>query len=649
MHDVVEDTVVTVGEIELEFGADVAQLVDGVTKISSIQMLNKEERQAETFRKILLSMAKDIRVILIKFADRLHNLRTLEYLSPDKVKNISQETLDVYAPLAHRLGMAKIRCELEDLAFKHLYPKEYQDLIGRIRESLAEREKYIESLALPLREELQKEEILAEVSGRPKHYYSIYRKMKQRNMHFDEIYDRFALRIITKSIKDCYVTLGIVHSLWNPLTLKFKDYIASPKSNMYQSIHTTVVGPDGRMFELQIRTEAMHQTAEAGIAAHWYYKEGGRFSPSEEHMAWLDQMAEWQKDISDSNEFLEFFKIDLFPAEIFIFTPRGDVIQLQKGATVLDFAFSIHTNLGIHCIGCKINDKVMPIDTPLKSGSTVEILRSENQRPTVEWLRYVRTGKAKSALRRWLNQEGKVQSQELGNELLLNEYNKLNSGIPYKQWLLAAAAGQELEDTEMLLEAVGQGNLSTLQVLHAMPDEQTRTNRLPMMKRLMHKVVGGPASSAILIDGEQNVMIRFARCCMPIPGEKIVGFITKGRGVAVHRMDCPNAIAIAGHTERHVSIDWNPGTKNYFKVRIEVIAKNRINLLSELTHAIAKNNANIVHANIVTRENVVHDIFIVDVVHARQLKRILASLKKVKGVQNVTRGRQEEEPQRQGA
>jgi GTP pyrophosphokinase len=645
LHDVVEDSSITLDEIKASFGEEIAFLVDGVTQITGIQLLNKEQRQAETLRKMLLSMAKDLRVILIKFADRLHNLRTLQFLTSEQIKKIATESMEIYAPLAHRLGMAAIKSEMEDLSFKYLYPKEYQALAGKLKETKQERERYLEEVAIPLRIRLKEQGIKAEVYGRSKHFYSIYRKMVNRNVPFDEIYDLFALRVVVPSVKDCYQAFGIIHSFWNPVFSRFKDYIASPKSNMYQSLHTTVVDNTGKLLEIQIRTIEMHKTAQAGIAAHFHYKEGSRFSASDEHLTWLSHIEEWQKELSDSNEFMEFLKIDLFPAEIFVFTPKGDITQLPKGATAMDFAFSIHTDLGIHCIGCKINSKVMPVDTPLKSGETVEILRSENQHPSPEWIRYVHTSRAKSALRRWLNQEGSVQSRDLGNEILSAEHQKLQIETPYKEWLELAAKSQKIVTVDLMLEMVGKGNLPVFQILHQLPADQFKKSSVPMMRRLVNKMMGSPASSPIRIADNENLMIRFGRCCMPVPGEKIIGFITKGRGVAVHRMNCPNALMLATNKERRVEVEWNTDEKNHFKVRLEVIAKNRMHLLSEMTHAISQFNSNILNAHILTKQEVVQDVFIIEVVHLRQLKKIIASLKAIKGIQKIIRGRlQDEEP-----
>lgn len=636
LHDVVEDSATSLEEIRTEFGEEVAHLVDGVTKITAIQKTDREERQAETFRKMLLSMTRDIRVIIIKFADRVHNLHTLGFLPPDRIRAIAMETMEVYAPLAHRLGMAGLRSELEDLAFKFLHPKEFRDLSAKVRESQEVRERYIRELVHPLRLRLQEEGIHGHVYGRSKHLYSIYRKMSQQHIPFDEVFDIFALRVITNTVRDCYITLGIVHSLWSPLPARLKDYIASPKSNMYQSLHTTVVGPDGKLLEIQIRSQSMHKVAEAGIAAHWIYKEGGRFSPSEEHMRWLQQIEEWQRDLNDSNEFLEFLKIDLFPAEIFVFTPKGDIIQLPKGATALDFAFAIHTDLGIHCISSKINGRIMPLSAALKSGCTVEIIRSETQQPTLEWLRYVRTSRAKGALRRWLSQEGKIRSRDLGNELLKREFQRLSVPLSYPDWLLQAAKAVQADSTDAMLEMIGQGNLSVFDILHKLPADQTGSGPFQSVRRFVDKM---RSVVPIRIESDENLMIRFARCCMPVPGEKIVGFRTRGRGLAVHSIRCPNAVLMASEKERCVSVEWNTSDKVRLKVRLEVIAKNRINLLSDLTLAISSFHSSILNANITTHEDVVHDAFIIEVVHLRQLKKILAALERIKGVQKVVRGR----------
>ncbi len=637
LHDVVEDTPISLKDIEKEFGKDVAFLVDGVTKITSLQMPDKEQQQAETFRKMLLSMAKDIRVILIKFIDRLHNIRTLHFLSPERIKKIASETMDIYAPLAHRLGMANIKSEFEDISFKYLYPEQYKKLSIKVKETLKNRELYVKERIKAIEKILAEENITGEVSGRSKHLYSIHRKMKQGGFAFDEIYDLFAIRIVTNSIKDCYIALGMVHSLWSPLPSRLKDYIASPKSNMYQSLHTAVICSDGKMLEIQIRTTDMHKTAESGIAAHWMYKEGGKFSASQEHIEWLKQIEEWQKELSDSKEFMEFLKIDLFPAEIFVFSPKGDISQLPKGSTALDFAFSIHTDLGLHCVGCKINNSVMPVDTILKSGSTVEILRSETQKPSMEWLRYVRTSKAKSALKKWLNQEGKIQSIDLGNEIILREFQKLNLQIDYKDWLKLATKTQNIESTDNLLEMIGKGILSSYKVIHSTPTENIKQKLIPNISNMVNKIKKGTGTSPILIKDNKNLLIRIAKCCRPVPGEKIIGFITKGRGVAVHSLNCPNAVLLSSEKERCVPVEWNKDSCLDFTVRLVVIAKNRLSLLSDIVNVISNNGLNILNANLSTHQEIAKDVFLIEVSHIKQLKKLIPSIKKIDGVQKAYR------------
>ncbi len=636
LHDVVEDTAVTVEDIKNKFGEEIAFLVDAVTKLSAIQARSRLERQAETFRKMLISMAKDFRVILIKFADRLHNMRTLGYMNEEKKRNIATETLEVYAPLAHRFGLAKIRWELEDLSFKALNPGAYKNIVQMVVEKRNSREEYVRQLLTPVKELFEKEGIKARVFGRPKHLYSIFRKLETRQCQFEDLYDLFALRIIVGTVPQCYNVLGLIHNLWTPLQTRFKDYIATPKSNMYQSLHTAVIGPQGRPIEVQIRTEEMDLTAEYGIAAHWAYKEGENPKKLEQESRWLSQFMEWQKDLTDSSEFMDFFRIDLKTEEIFVFTPKGDLIRLPKGATALDFAFSVHTEVGVHCIGAKVEGKIVPIDRALQTGSTVEILKSENQRPSRDWLRMVITAKAKNRIRRWMKSEGKEQSTLLGKELLQREFRTLK--IPRETQDNFAAFSQKFdaESWEDLYEKIGNGDISLgsvvgfLQIL--LPDRKKGS----ALKKVRTKK-SNEKTDAVLVSGISNMLIRFATCCNPVPGDPILGYVTKGRGVSIHRANCPEGLALSRDKDRMVPVQWVEDEGAPFDVYIEVTAKDKPGLLSEITLTFTNLGINIQRASIVTVNNQVRNRFKLHVSNLKQLDKAFSQIKKIKEVRSVSR------------
>ncbi|MDG5814117.1 bifunctional (p)ppGpp synthetase/guanosine-3',5'-bis(diphosphate) 3'-pyrophosphohydrolase [Chitinispirillales bacterium ANBcel5] len=637
LHDVLEDTTIKKETLAEEFGDEIALLVDGVTKISTFQLKSRQERQAETYRKMLLSMAKDLRVIIIKFADRLHNLRTLKYLEPDRIRAIATETLDIYAPLAHRLGMAKIKWELEDLAFKHLYPEEYKDIVAKVVANRVERESLIDNFTFPLRRRLEEEGIEATIVGRPKHFYSIYRKMVQRNKPFEEIFDLLALRVITKSIRDCYHVLGIIHSLWTPVQERFKDYISTPKSNGYQSLHTTVYGEQGHIVELQIRTWEMNQVAEDGIAAHWLYKSGSKeMSRDDKALVWLKNLIEWQKDLTDSTEFYEFFKIDLFHAEIFVFTPNGDLISLPKGATVLDFAFSVHTQLGLHCIGAKIDGKIEPINKQLKSGQTVEILHLNSKSPSINWLREVKTPKARSAIRRWLKNTGKQESIDLGKKIVHTSYKKLHSTTSFNDHTPGLLQFLGLINLDRLYELVGNGELPISRVMQYFKVRKVKKS-VPsnMVSRLMGTFTG--RNQGILVGGNDNLMIRFAKCCNPIPGDPIVGFVTRGRGISVHRDDCANVEFFSADPERKIDVRWDEGEQKKYHVSLEVVGGDRPGLLHEISQVYSEFGANVLEGSIKTISQQARSKFRIEIRNRNQLKQIFRRLQRIKGIENVTR------------
>ncbi|KMQ52149.1 GTP pyrophosphokinase [Chitinispirillum alkaliphilum] len=637
LHDVLEDTTMERKDLVEEFGEEVTILVDGVTKIKTFHMKSRQERQAETYRKMLLSMAKDLRVIIIKFADRLHNLRTLKYLEPDRIRAIATETLDIYAPLAHRLGMAKIKWELEDLAFKHLYPEEYKDIVAKVVANRIEREAIIDNFTLPLRTRLEEDNITATIVGRPKHFYSIYRKMVQRNKPLDEIYDLLALRVITDSVRDCYHVLGIIHSLWTPIQDRFKDYISTPKSNGYQSIHTTVVGEQGNIVEMQIRTWEMNLTAEDGIAAHWLYKSNKTEMSSEDKaLIWLKNLIEWQKDLTDSTEFFEFFKIDLFHAEIFIFTPRGDLISLPKGATVLDFAFSVHTQLGIHCIGAKVDGKIEPIHKKLKSGQTVEILHLKTKTPSINWLREVKTPKARSAIRRWLKNTGRQESIDLGKKIIQTSYKKLHTSSSFKDHIPGLLQFLGLNNLDRLYELVGNGELPISRVMQFF---QVRKVKKSAPSTMVSRIMGtfSNRDQGIVVGGNDNLMIRFAKCCNPIPGDPIIGFVTRGRGISVHRKDCPNVSFFSSDQERKIEVQWDQGNKKKYVVSMEITGSDRAGLLHEISEVYSEFGANITDGFINTLNHQAKLNFKIEIRNLNQLKQIFRRLQKIKGIENVSR------------
>ena len=639
LHDVLEDTTITKETIKKEFGEEIALLVDGVTKIQQFQMKSRQERQAETYRKMLLSMAEDIRVIIIKFADRLHNLRTLKYLEPDKIAAIAAETLDIYAPLAHRLGMAKIKWELEDLAFKFLYAQEYKDIVSKVVASRDEREVLIEGFAEPLRKRLQEENIEATVIGRPKHFYSIYRKMVQRGKPFEGVYDLLALRVITTSVKACYHSLGVIHSLWRPIQDRFKDYISTPKSNGYQSLHTTVFGEKGAILEIQIRTWEMNQIAEEGIAAHWLYKENGELEKSstdDSTLNWLKNLIEWQKDLTDSTEFYEFFKIDLFHAEIFVFTPKGDLISLPKGATVLDFAFAVHTALGLHCIGAKVDGKIEPINRSLKSGETIEILQSASKKPSADWLREIKTPKARSAIRRWLKTTGRQESIELGRKIVSTSYKKIRSSSPFIDHVAPLLQFLGVTNVDRLYELVGSGDLPISRVMrYFQPKNIKRSVPSQMVSRLIRTFSG--KSKGVLVGGTDNLMVRFARCCNPVPGDEIIGFVTRGRGISIHRLDCPNAGLFQDNEERKIQVNWDDRDLKKHVVPLQIIGEDRPGLLHEIAEAFTSSGANVVEATLKTAQQNANGIFKIEIQNKNQLKQIFRRIQKLKGIQQVTR------------
>ena len=642
LHDVVEDTPVTVGEIEAEFGSQVAQLVDGLTKIGHLKFQSREERQVENYRKLLLSMARDIRIIMIKLADRLHNMRTLEYLPEEKRRRIARETRDIYAPLAHRFGMATIRWELEDLAFKFLEPEAYRKLAKKVKAKRKERERMIAAIADPLEEALDSAEVAAEITGRPKHLWSIYKKMKARDKPYEEIYDLLAIRVLTDTVRDCYHALGIIHTLWNPIHDRFKDYIATPKSNMYQSLHTTVSGPGGRLYEIQIRTWEMHRTAEVGIAAHWMYKEGvEERTQVDDQLAWFRQILEWQKDMTDPEEFLEYLKIDLYKDEIFVFTPRGDLIQLPAGSTPIDFAFQVHTEVGVHCAGAKVNGRIVPLHKELSSGDTVEVLTNPNQKPSRDWLHFVKTSKARSIVRRTIREEERAHSIALGKEMLEKEFRRNRVKKPDEEDLEAAVDLLKIEGLaeghEALYEAIGRGDVTLTQVWNVLFPEEKPDERKPpsAFERLVEKITGRP--TGVRIQGMDNMMVRFSQCCQPIPGDPILGYITRGRGVSIHRADCPNILNLTDAPDRKIDVEWDTGGADAFIVRLVVTGTDRRGLFADVAGAVSRTSTDIKSADLTVTETGIEGTFVVEVRDLDHLNKVIDSMKSIEGILEVER------------
>ena len=644
IHDVVEDTSFSLDDVKERFGEDVATIVDGVTKIKKLEYRSHTEQQVENYRKLLLSMAQDARVILVKLADRLHNMRTLEHLAPDKRRRIALETREIYGPLAHRLGMGALKWELEDLAFKSLEPEAYDDLKKLVQQSRKDRERQIIEMQRPLIEALSKSGIPARVTGRPKHLWSIFKKMMMRERPFEEIYDLMAMRVLTNSIQNCYAALGVIHSKWPPVAERFHDYMATPKSNMYRSLHTTVVGPSGRRYEIQIRTEEMHRTAEYGIAAHWRYKDELRGQPKgddevDEALIWFRQVLEWQKDTSEPEEFMEFLHMDLFQGEVFVFTPQGEVKQLPTGATPIDFAFSVHTEVGFHCSGAKVNGKIAPLSRRLKNGDTVEILTSAKQWPSRDWLAFVRTSRARQKIRQWIRKEEFVSAAQLGKDLLERELRRAHRERAGEKRMTEAAKELGHPDAEHLYATLGRGDLGPTAVIRTLyPDHDPTTvaDRQPStIQRLTDKI--RKIDKGVRIQGMENLMVRYAQCCQPVPGDDVIGYITVGRGISIHRADCPNILTLPRDPDRRIEIEWTAEKDDRFYVRIVLEGTDRRGLLSDVSKAITDSGTDIRNADMRSSNGGMTAEFIVEVQDLSHLNRVMKAVRKVKGVLQAER------------
>ncbi len=653
LHDVVEDTDVTYEQMKKEFGEEISAMVDGVTKLSTIQYTSAKEMQVEDYRKMFLAMGKDIRVILIKLADRLHNMRTLKALKRDRQIAISEETLDLYAPLANRLGMYSLKWELEDLAFKYLYPEEYRELVEGLDRKREERLQFIERIMEQIRIELKQQHIDAEITGRAKHLYSIYRKMKRDNKTLDQIYDLFALRILVNSVKDCYAALGVVHELYNPMPGRFKDYISVPKKNMYQSLHTTLIGEKGTPFEVQIRTWSMHQIAEFGIAAHWAYKEANKNKKSnviveEDKLSWIRETLEWQKDVRDPEEFLKTLKTELFEDEVYVFTPRGDIKVLPKGATPIDFAYAIHAEVGHRMIGCKINSKMMPIATPLENGDIVDIMTSETPKgPSRDWLKFIKSSSAKTKIQQWFKKEQREENIIKGKEILEKEIKRIGMTTQeiYKpNYIEVALARYKYNSLDDMYASVGFGAISPMKIIARMLEEYRKEHKeadieekiveLTQEKRIKSK----PSKTGIIVEGIDNCLVKLSKCCNPVPGDEIIGYITKGRGVSVHRADCINISNLLSEEGRMIGVQWANEEKASYTVDIEVFANDRLGLLADILREVQNTKNKVLAINAKTnKDRVVVIEFTVEVSSLDSLNNVLKVTRKIDSVYEVKR------------
>ncbi|SDZ16177.1 GTP pyrophosphokinase [Proteiniborus ethanoligenes] len=649
LHDVLEDTDVTYEALSKEFGEEVTNLVDGVTKLKKLKYRTKQENQAENLRKMVIAMSKDIRVIIIKLADRLHNIRTLEYMSDAKKKEKALETLEIYAPIAHRLGISTIKWELEDLSLRYIDPEGYYDLVEKVSKKRREREAYIKNVIEILKIKLDEMEIESDISGRPKSFYSIYKKMVYQNKLFEQIFDLTAIRVIVDSVKDCYGALGIVHTLWKPIPGRFKDYIAMPKPNMYQSLHTTVIGPQGEPFEIQIRTWEMHRTAEYGIAAHWKYKEGiTKTDGFENKLTWLRQLFEWQKELKDSKEFMESLKIDLFTDEVFVFTPKGDVISLPAGSTPLDFAYRVHTGVGNSCVGAKVDSRIVPLDFKLKNGNIIEILTSSNSSgPSRDWLKIVRSSQAKSKIRQWFKKEGREANINKGKELLEKEAKRQGyklTELLKEDWLRSIAKKVSLNNIDDLFAAIGYGSITINQVLSKLKEYYKEYYKQKIdEKELIAKQISTPIrkdykpTQGISVKGVDNIKVRFSKCCSPVPGDEIVGYITRGRGVSVHRKDCPNAQSLEIQ-ERFIEVEWDDDKKTSYQAEIQIKATDRSGLLTEITQLLTNMQLTVTSLNARTnKEKTALINMILEIKDIDQLKELMRKIKRLEGVMDVYR------------
>jgi guanosine-3',5'-bis(diphosphate) 3'-pyrophosphohydrolase len=642
LHDVVEDTQLTVEAIRDEFGDQVASLVDGLTKLDKIKFRSREQEQAENVRKMIIAMAQDIRVLLIKLADRLHNMRTLGVFSRQKQQEKATETIEIYSPLAHRLGVHRVKWELEDLAFQALHPHRFEEIQRLVEKRQGERQEYIDGVCEELAARLREMKVRADVEGRPKHLYSVYEKMVLRGREFNEIYDLVGIRVLVDSVRDCYAALGALHALWRPVPGRFKDYVAMPKFNMYQSLHTTVIGPGGRPLEIQIRTHQMHQTAEYGVAAHWRYKDKGpkRSSDEQAEMAWLGRMLEWQQEMADPREFMEGLKIDLYAGRVFVFTPKGDVIDLPAGSTPIDFAYAIHTEVGHRCIGARVGGRLVPLDYELRTGETVEVLTSKapDAAPTRDWLSIVKSPRARNKIRQWFSRERREDALEMGRELLhraLRRHSLPVVRLSSDELMSQVAADLKYPMLDSLYVAIGEGHVSPQSIVSRLTrlvseEAEEEAEEIPAARPV--RLARDPVQS-VVVQGRSDVWVNLARCCTPVPGDEIMGFITRGHGVSVHRTDCPNVRELSKSPDRLIDVSWRPGKPTSFLVSIQVEALDRRKLLQDVATVLGDQHVNIVSASSNTGKDRIATLrFTFELADITHLSSIVSAVKRVDGV-----------------
>ncbi len=654
MHDVVEDTSYSKEDLEEMFGSEVAFLVDGVTKLNQFQYETKEDRQMENYRKMILAMAKDVRVVVIKLGDRLHNMRTLKHMRSDKQKRIAKETLEIFAPLAHRLGIFNVKWELEDLSFRYLEPEKYYDLVDQMKQKRQVREDIVNDTMSQLTKALSEAHIKADIKGRPKHFYSIYKKMKKDNRDLSQIYDLLAVRVIVDSISDCYAVLGIAHSLWKPLPYRFKDYISMPKSNMYQSLHTTVIGTMGQPVEIQIRTWEMHRVSEYGVAAHWRYKEGNKNGDKEfdQKVAWLRQVLEWQ-DTSNPTELVNALKLDVFSGEVFVFTPKGDVVKLPIGSVPLDFAYRVHTDVGHHCVGAKVNGKIVPLDYTLQNGDIVDIITSKTGRPSLDWLNIVGSSESKSKIRNWFKRENKAENIEKGLDSLEKEAKRLNHNwkeLCADNRLQHVTKQLKAGTEEEMFAACGYGGIPVSTVLLRLIELYKKSKEVEESKRSTEQIIEKLKSqgqkktkngTGVLVKGEAGVMVRMAKCCNPVPGDDIIGYITRGRGVSIHRCDCPSMGHSAEDLERMIEVSWDGSSGESFHVGIDIQAYDRAGILMEVMAVLSELKITITNINAKVQEDTknVSINLVVDIRDISQLDFVMTKLRRIREVYTVQRSK----------
>jgi GTP pyrophosphokinase len=641
LHDVIEDTPTTIERVRQEFGPEVALIVEGVTKISRLQSLGREEDQSENLRKMVLAMVDDIRVVLVKLADRLHNMRTLEYLPPEKRQRIARETLDIYAPIAHRLGMGKVRGELEDLAFRYIEPEAFDEVKRGVESRRKVSEEFLAEVRALVETKMKEHSIPARIEARIKRLYSIWQKLKRQRIAFDQVYDLLAIRIVTDSVKNCYAALGVIHNTWRPVPGRIKDFIAIPRPNLYQSLHTSVIGPQGQPFEVQIRTEEMHRLAEEGIAAHWKYKDGRPTSQQdEERFAWLRQLVEWQQEVGDAGEFLSTLKVDLYPEEVYTFTPKGKVITLPREATPIDFAYAIHTEVGHHCVGAKVNGRIVPLKSKLKNGDIVEIVTQANHAPSRDWLALVKTSKARNKIKHWINLVQRRQAIEIGKKLLEKEARKF--GLALKtiadEDYQRVARDNGCTQVDDLYASLGYGKLGARQVLSKLaPAAHLEPGHPAKISSTMKRVLGLSRDPAIQVHGHDDLMVYRAKCCNPIRGEEVIGYITRGKGIAVHSRGCPNVQNLLYDADRRIEVEWSGPKYSVYPVKLTLFTVDRRGMLADVTSVISSVHANIQNIEARTGDNQACIDVTLDIVDLQHLEKIVSSLKRIDGVYQVER------------